>query len=186
MLEIDPNRTWKLLADRLETEKNPLHRAQLESIIHHMKGEALGDIDQILSTVSPKAVYYAYDNSGAPPRVFNGHSEIRGWYDNLLNTVSVNQEYRVERLVVDDYCIFTEGPSRVGVKGTILQLAGIQGVDPDGLYLGGGRTLVIWPFDPESGLLLGENIYSVGTAPLEKVATRKLQPEEIGHYLEAA
>jgi hypothetical protein len=185
MLEIDPHKTWWLLEERLKTEKNPLHRAHLETIVHHMKGEARGDIDQILSTVSPKAVYSAYDSSGNPPRIFTGLTEIRGWYDSLLDTVSVNQEYRVERLVVDDYCIFTEGPTSVGVKGSILQKAGIQGVDPDALYLGGGRTLVIWPFG-EDGLLLGENIYSVGSAPLEKVATRKLQPEQIGQYQEAA
>ena len=57
MLVIDPHKTWQTLAERLKTEKNPLHRSQLEKIIYHMKGEAAGDIDQILTTVSPQASY---------------------------------------------------------------------------------------------------------------------------------
>ena len=67
MLVIDPYKTWQTLAERLKTEKNPLHRRQLEKIIYHMKGEAAGDIDQILTTVSPKASYISYDNRDGPP-----------------------------------------------------------------------------------------------------------------------
>jgi hypothetical protein len=185
MLEIDPYKTWQLLDERLKTEKNPLHRVHIETIIHHFKGEARGDVDQIVSTLSPKSVYHVYDNSGAPPRVYNGIDGARQWYSELLGTVSADLEYRVENLIVDDYCIVTEGPTKVAIPGKVLVSAGIKVSEPDGFYLGGGRTIVIWPFDQE-GLLLGEKIYSVGTASLEKVATRKLRPDEIGHYPEAA
>jgi hypothetical protein len=186
MLEIDPYKTWQLLDERLKTEKNPLHRAHIETIIYHFKGEARGDVDQIVSTLSPKSCYHVYDHAGGGvPRVYNGIDGARQWYSELLGTISADLEYRVESLIVDDYSIVTEGPTKVAIPGKVLESAGIKVSEPDGLYLGGGRTIVIWPFD-QDGLILGEKIYSVGTASLEKVATRKLHPDEIGRYLEAA
>jgi hypothetical protein len=186
MIEIDPSRTWLLLEERLKTEKNPLHRAQLETIIHHQKGEALGDVDQIISTLSPKCIYHVYDNAGAPPRVYNGHEGARQWYRELLETISVDLEYRVERLVVDDHCVVTEGPTKVAIPGRVLERSGVKVSEPEALYLLQSQTIVIWPFDQENGLLLGEQIYRVGAAPLAQAGNRKLQPDEIGRYLEVA
>jgi hypothetical protein len=185
MLVIDPYKTWQTLAERLETEKNPLHRRQLEKIIAHMKGEAAGDIDQILTTVSPKASYISYDNPSGLPRVFKGHEGIRQFYNQMFDAVSVNLEFFVERLVVDDYCVVTEGATKSAMKGSVLAAMGIQVDDPNAYYLTEGRTLVVWPFD-QDGMILGENIFpGFGTAPTE-VATRKLRPDEIGTYGKAA
>jgi hypothetical protein len=185
MLVIDPYRTWLTLSERLKTERNPFHRAQLEKIIYHMKGEARGAVDQILTTVSPKATYISYDKPEGPPRVFTGHTEIREFYRQLLDTVSVDVEFFVERLVVDDYCVVTEGPSKSAMKGTTLHRLGVKVIEPDAFYLSEGRTLVLWPFD-QDGMILGEYIYRGASTPLAQVATRKLQPGEIGHYREAA
>ena len=184
MLVIDPYKTWQTLAERLETEKNPLHRRQLEKIIAHMKGEAAGDIDRILTTVSPKASYITYDTPGGP-RVFTGHDGIRQFYNQMFDAVSVNLEFFVQRLVVDDYCVVTEGATKSAMKGSMLAAMGIQVDDPNAYYLAEGRTLVVWPFD-QDGMILGENIFpGFGTAPAE-VARRKLRPDEIGTYGEAA
>lgn len=184
MLVIDPCKTWQTLAERLETEKNPLHRRQLEKIITHMKGEAAGDIDQILTTVSPKASYISYDGPGSP-RVFKGHEGIREFYNQMFDAVSINLEFFVERLVVDDYCVVTEGANKSAMKGSVLAAMGIEVDDPNAYYLAEGRTLVVWPFD-QDGMILGENIFrGFGTAPAE-VARRKLRPDEIGTYGEAA
>jgi hypothetical protein len=185
MLVIDPSRTWQTLAERLKTEKNPLHRHQLEQIIEHMKGEAAGSIDQILTTVSPQASYHSHDNPAGPPRVFKGHEGIRQFYNQMFDAVSVNLEYFVERLIVDDYCVVTEGASKSAIKGSSLARMGIPVDDPDALYLGVGRTVVVWPFDKD-GMILGEYIYPGGGTPPAEVAKRKLSPEEIGKYKTAA
>jgi SnoaL-like domain len=185
MLVIDPYRTWQTLAERLKTEDNPLHRRQLEKIIAHMKGEAAGDIDQILTTVSPKASYISYDNPGGPPRVFKGHDGIRQFYNQMFDAVSVNLEFFVDRLVVDDYCVVTEGVSKSAMKGSTLAAMGIEVDDPNARYLTQGRTLVVWPFD-QDGMILGENIYPGSSTALTEVAGRKLRPDEIGTYGEAA
>jgi hypothetical protein len=182
---IDPYKTWQTLAERLETEKNPLHRSQLEKIIYHMKGEAAGDIDQILTTVSPEATYISYDNREGPPRVYKGYDEIRKFYDQLLSAVSVNLEFVVDRLVVADYCIITEGATKTAMRGSTLVAMGIAVDDPAAYYLAQGRTLVVWPFD-KSGMILGEHIFPATATPLAEVAKRKLRRDEIGTYEEAA
>jgi hypothetical protein len=185
MLVIDPYKTWQTLAERLKTENNPLHRNQLEKIIYHMKGEAAGDIDRILTTVSPKASYISYDNREGPPRVFKGHGEIREFYNQMLAAISVNLEFFVERLVVDDYCVITEGINKSALRGSVLAAMGIDVDDPDAFYLTQGRTLVVWPFDKD-GMILGEHIFpAAGTSPTE-ASRRKLRPEEIGTYAQAA
>jgi hypothetical protein len=185
-MKIDPYRMWRMLEERIATETNPLHRRQLETIVKHMKGESMGDIDFILTTVSPDATYYHFNTPGAPPRVFHGHDGIRGFYDEMLATVSVNTEMCVERLVVDDYCVVTEGPMRSAVRGTALKAAGLEVDDLDAFYFSEGQALVVWPFDPESGLILGERIYTVPGMTLDETARQKLAPEEIGTYAKAA
>lgn len=184
MLVIDPHRTWLTLDERLKTETNPLHRAQLEKIIFHMKGEARGDVDQILTTVSPSATYISYDNPEGPPRVFKGHKGIREFYRQMLDAISVDLEFFVERLVVDDCCVVTEGVSKSALKGKMLEAAGIKDIDPNAFYLTQARTLVIWPFD-QNGMILGEYIYRGAATPLADAAKRKLLPAEIGHYRES-
>jgi hypothetical protein len=184
MLVIDPYRTWQTLAERLKTETNPLHRRQLEQIIKHMKGEAAGDVDEILTTVSPNATYISYDNPGGPRR-FEGHAGIRQFYHQMFEAVSVNLEFFVERLVVDDYCVVTEGANKSAMKGSVLAAMGIKIEDPEAFYLTRGRTLVVWPFDRD-GMILGEYIYpGFSTAPIE-AAQRKLLAEEIGTFEKAA
>jgi SnoaL-like domain len=185
MLVIDPERTWLTLAERLKTETNPLHRCQLEQIIEHMKGEAAGSIDRILTTVSPKASYHSHDNPAGPPRVFNGHEGIRQFYNQMFDAISVNLEFFVERLIVDDYCVVTEGVSKSAIKGSSLAAMGIPVDDPGALYLGEGRNVVVWPFDKDV-MILGEWIYPGGGTPAAEVARRKLRPEEIGKFKEAA
>lgn len=185
MLVIDPYKTWQTLAERLKTENNPLHRRQLEQIIEHMKGEAAGDIDRILTTVSPKATYISYDSPIGPPRTFEGYEGIRQFYDQMLSAVSVNLEFFVERLVVDDYCVVTEGISKSAMRGAALAAMGIPVDDPAAFYLTQGRTLVVWPFDQDL-MILGENIFPGAGTALADVARRKLRPEEIGTYEDAA
>ncbi len=185
MLVIDPYKTWQTLAERVKTESNPLHRRQLEKVIYHMKGEAKGDIDQILTTVSPKASYISYDNPDGPPRVFKGHAEIREFYHQMLDAIAVDLEFFVDRLVVDDYCIVTEGRNKSAMKGSTLLKMGIEVEDLKAHYLTEGRTLVVWPFDRDE-MILGEYIYRGASTPIAEVVKRKLRPEEIGRYREAA
>ena len=103
----------------------------------------------------------------------------------MLDAISVNLEFFVDRLVVDDYCVVTEGVSKSAMKGSTLAAMGIAVDDPDAHYLSQGRTLVVWPFDRD-GMILGEHIFPAAATPLAEAAKRKLRPEEIGTYQQAA
>jgi len=181
-MKIDPYRMWRLLEERIGKETNPLHRRQLETIVKHMKGEAMGDIDYILTTVSPDAVYVLYGLPGTPPQLFHGHDEIRGFYNAMLDAISVNQELCVDRVVVDDQCVVTEGVTRTALRGRTLAAAGVPVDEIDAYYYSEGRSLVIWPFDPVTGLLTGEQIYTATRMPFEESARQKLAAEDIGSY----
>lgn len=181
---IDPYKTWKTLEERMKTEKNPRLRAQLGCIVKHMKYEALGDIDGILTTLSDNAVYISYDNPDTAPRIFRGKAEIPNFYHQMLEAVSHNLEFFVDRLVVDDGCVITEGNSKSAMRGSVLAAMGFK-VDPDAFYLTEGRTLVVWPFD-ENGECLGEQIYRGFGKPLAGIENRKLGAGDIGTYHEAA
>src|SRR5262249_16850553 len=124
-MKIDPYRMWRLLEERIAQETNPLHRRQLETIGTHMKGEAMGDIDHILTTVAPDAVYILYGPPGTPPQSFHGHGEIRGFYNAMLDAISVNQELCVDRVLVEDNCVVTEGVTRTALRGKTLVAAGV-------------------------------------------------------------
>ncbi len=44
---------------------------------------------------------------------------------------------------------------------------------------------MVWPFDRDE-MILGEYIYRGASTPIAEVVKRKLRPEEIGRYEEAA
>ena len=43
-MKLDPNNTWKLVEERLESETDPTLRHNLELVLEHMKREAQADI----------------------------------------------------------------------------------------------------------------------------------------------
>ena len=59
-LVIDPNRTWAKVEERLAVETDPVLRRNLETVLEHMKAEAVGDIDGLLATLSDDVAYHAY------------------------------------------------------------------------------------------------------------------------------
>lgn len=50
---------------------------------------------------------------------------------------------------------------------------------PDAYYLYVTRMSVVWPVDPESGRLVGEETYYTGTDGFEGIADRKIGSEDI-------
>jgi hypothetical protein len=188
MPTIDPNLTWRLLEERLADEKNPRFRHQLETVILHMKSEAVGDRETVMSTLSPtSAKYLIYDNLGEPT-VMEGRPKILAWYEALPEVVDLNIEFKVEQVVVDDDVVITQGPLKRAIRGSALakQIPGGDVVDdPNTFYLANSHHLIVWPFASD-GLLVGEHIFRGYTQPPEEVAKQPLRPGEIGTYNPAA
>ena len=176
MAVIDPAVTWARVEERLATETDPTLLRNLETVLAHMKAEAAPDLDALMATVAENASYHAF---GAPDPLYSpqGKEAVRGFYTAFIASGAHRLELDVDRLVVDEDCIVTEGVMRIAYPGTIVQLLGHAVDDPDAYYLFEARMAVFWPID-EHGLVIGEDTYTGGDG-FAGIAQRKLAPGDI-------
>jgi hypothetical protein len=176
MTLIDPNRTWAKVEERLAAETDPTLRRNLETVLAHMKAEAVGDIDGLLATLSDDVAYHAYGN---PDPALNpvGKDGVRTFYENFIASGATKLQFELDRLVVDRRCILTEGVMRMAWPGRTLAARGIAVDDPDAYYLYEARMATLWPFD-ENGLIVGEDTYTGGDG-FAGIEDRKLTREQI-------
>lgn len=174
---MDPSKGYRAVEERLARTKDPRRRAILECLRDHLLAEALGDFDLLLSTLCADPHYHFWvDGSGfgEGPR---GLAAVHAHYTQLYEEGRSVLEYDIDRIVVDDDTIVTEGFFDQIFPGTVLQKRGVEIDDPDAAYAHRMRLLLVWPFD-EDAKLLGEDSYSNG-AMYAPENIRKLSPEEI-------
>jgi hypothetical protein len=176
---IDPNKTWVLVEERLATEKDPVLRRNLETVLAHMKAEAAGDLDGLLATLADGVVYHAYgaDEANNP----RGKAGVRKFYEDFIASGATRLELNIDRLVVDRSCILTEGVMRMAWPGATLIARGIPVDDPDAAYLYEARMATLWPMD-ENGMVLGEDTYTGGDG-FAGIAGRKLSPSDVAELV---
>jgi hypothetical protein len=171
---VDPTVTWRVVEARLADETNPRRRQLLTNLLAHMHAEAAADLDGLLATLAPDPQYHQW---GAVPRDDGpkGRAAVAGFYRDFLASGASNLEYDIERLVVDDDCIATDGVMRIVYPGPALRAAGRPVDDPDACYLYETRMSVFYPYDAD-GRLLGEDAY-VGHDGFATL--RRLEPAEL-------
>ncbi|MEB3982431.1 nuclear transport factor 2 family protein [Mycobacterium sp. 663a-19] len=160
---IDPTKTFRLLEERIAKTTNPRHLLMLERLLDHAKGEATLDLDRVMSTLAPNPRYVAW---GAPEDMSPvGREAVRNFYEGTI--VKGGQwclEFEMDRIVVDDDTVVTEGYFRSLYYGADAASRGFPVDDQDGFHLLTLRMLIVWPFDAE-GLIIGEETYSAVTTP---------------------
>ena len=160
---IDPTKTFRLLEQRIAETTNPRHLLMLNRVLQHAMGEAKPDLDLVMSTLCPDPRYIAW---GAPEDFSPvGRQAVRAFYDETI--VKGGQfclELDIDRIVVDDDTVVTEGNFRSISYGADAVKRGFPADDPAGFYLLQLRMLVVWPFDAE-GFIKGEESYSAITTP---------------------
>jgi hypothetical protein len=178
---IDPTLTWRVVEARLAAETDARRRALLANLLAHMHAEAAGDLDGLLATLAPDPQYHQW---GAVPTDAGpkGRAAVTSFYRDYIASGATNLEYDVERLVVDDDCIATDGVMRIVYPGRALQAAGRPVDDPDAHYLYETRMGVFYPYDSE-GRMLGEDTY-VGRDGFATL--RRLDPDELPAALRPA
>lgn len=171
---IDPTKTFRLLEERIAKTTNPRHLMMLKRLLDHAMGEAKRDLDLVMSTLSANPRYVAW---GAPADMSPvGRQPVRSFYEETI--VKGGQwfvELDMDRIVVDDDTVVTEGNFRSLYYGADAALRGFPVDDQDGFYLLTLRMLIVWPFDAE-GFIIGEETYSAVTTPdfLTKVETSEV------------
>ena len=180
-MKIDPNRTWKKVEERLKTEADPVLRANLETVLAHMKAEALGDLDGLMATITKgQPAYHAYGTDD-PLMNPSTREQVREFYTAFVASGAVKLELDVDRLVVDRDVVVTEGIMRMAYPGATLEFMGHDVDDAEAFYLYETRMCILWPMDDDA-LVIGEDSYT-GWDGFEGIATRKLAAEDMGEAI---
>ena len=181
---IDRTKMFTLLEERIAKTTNPRHLLMLNRVLQHAKGEAALDLDLVMSTLTAEPRYIAW---GAPADMSPvGRHAVRTFYEETI--VQGGQfflELDMDRIVVDDDTIVTEGNFRSLYYGADAAKRGFPVDDPEGFYVLSLRMLISWPFDAE-GFIIGEETYSAVTTPdfVNKVETSQV-PQELRDFVAA-
>jgi hypothetical protein len=194
-MKLDLKSNTRTLRERLRTETNPLLRRNIATVIRHIEGEIANQVDLTMSTMVPEPAIRSffssligrYDPKPASQSsrskkhesymAVEGGAAVRAMYDMVCDMRLVWTHFDVDRLVVDTHCIVQEGLFHVPTIGAGLKALGRTVEDEKALYLGIGHFVVIFPFDVNSGLLLGEDIY-VDPTTFDGAETRKIDPDD--------
>lgn len=104
---IDPDNTWRPLERRLAQTTDPRHRVVLTAVIEHMKAEAEPDLDRLMATLTDAPDYHFWhDGRDRGPKGTDG---VRRYYSDFVASGSDVLEFEIDRLVLDDHCLVTEG-----------------------------------------------------------------------------
>jgi len=181
---IDRTKMSRLIEERIAKTTNPRHLLMLKRLLDHTVGEATLDVDLVMSTLGTNPRYIAW---GAPPDLSPiGRDAVRTFYEETI--VKGGQwflEMDMDRIVVDDDTIVTEGYMRSLYYGADAASRGFPVDDQGGFYVLTLRMLIVWPFDAD-GFITGEETYSAVTTPdfLKKIETSEV-PQEFRDFIGA-
>ncbi|NDZ18958.1 hypothetical protein C7T35_21800 [Variovorax sp. WS11] len=170
---IDPNVTWVAVEQRLSVETDPVVRENLELVLAHMKYEAAGDIERVLTTICSRPKYRFYV-PGFTHIDGDTQEPLRQFYQKMLiGEGALRLEMRVERVLADRKAVSTEGVYRQAYLGRALLDKGIEVDDPDAYYAAECRMLLTWPRHETEPKLVGEEAW-VDRDMFEGIASRKI------------
>ncbi|QQG98245.1 nuclear transport factor 2 family protein [Mycobacteroides chelonae] len=174
MAVIDTERTWELVEKRLAATTNERHRVVLGAVLHHMRLERDADLDGLIDTLSANPNYHFWmDGQDFGPK---GRDGVRTYYEGLVQGRMSVMEFEMDRLLVDDNCVVTEGFLKQIYPGAVAQSMGFPIEDPGADYLLVFRQLVLWPVDAD-GFIEGEDSYHSGPVSITKLAPDELPQE---------
>ncbi|MFJ9363596.1 nuclear transport factor 2 family protein [Nocardia sp. NPDC101769] len=176
MAIVDPAKTWQLLEQRLAVTTNERHRQVLGIVIEHMKAEAVPDLDGLMRTLVAEPDYHFW-NAGQDvgPKGWDG---VHAYYSAFVDSKSNILEFELDRLLVDDDCVVTEGFLKQIYPGAYAAQIGIPVDDPARDYLITFRQLLLWPVDA-NGLIVGEDSYHSGPVEIRKLSFDELPREYV-------
>lgn len=179
-MKIDPKRTWKLVAERLEAETDPTLRGNLELVLAHMKAEAHADIEGVVETLTQRPRYRTHSDPHEDYLNPSGSRDaVRDFYDlTIVQTGAHRLEFDCDRVIVDRDSVFTEGVMRMVYPGATLVGMGIEIENADAYYVAETRMGIVWPVDHAENKLVGEETY-VGTDPFAGIAEREISLEDV-------
>jgi len=176
-MKIDPTITWRAVEEAWKKETNPLHKKLLGEVCTHMKTEVCGELEPLMGNLTDEPVYHMWGQG--PENGPKGREAVQGFYEGLIASGGTLFAFDVERIIVGDGGVITEGTLRNCYGGEMIAAMGItevngEPVDPNAKYGSEAHLLTVWP-NAGDGKLLGEDIF-FGTNSFENLV--KLAPED--------
>ena len=162
----DPDQSWGALERRMEIEQDPRRKLLLTQVRDHMRTEITGQLDGLMATLIDEPVYHfrglGFDMG---PK---GQANVHTFYKDMIAGGGNRFQFDIQRIVVDENSVVTEGVMRSVTRGEDLIASGVtevngEPVDASAQYLSENLILTVWPADAD-GRLVGEDIW-FGSTP---------------------
>ena len=122
MTTVDSRRNWALIDTLLEDETDSWRIQMLSQLKEHVQAECGGDLDALMDTLIDDPQFHNWSgNNDIGPK---GYDDLRSFYENLIASGSNRFEYAIERIIIGDDTLVTEGEIKVPFAGTMLKAMG--------------------------------------------------------------
>ena len=180
--QIDPRKNWALAEKLRAAERDPRRQQILDTLIQHAKAEAAADFDSLMETVAPNARYLSYVTDDPAMRAANspqGRDGVADYYRGIVASGCHWIEHDVERIVVGQDALTTEGELKIAYPGKVLGMMGVEVPDPEAHYLYQQRLLIVWEFDEDGRVLCEDSYAGAGGDGFEGIEARRIEPAQI-------
>ncbi|MFT7651296.1 MAG: hypothetical protein ACI9UU_000398 [Candidatus Azotimanducaceae bacterium] len=158
----DPHQSWAALRDKALVTENSLHRQLITEVGDHMEAEIQAQHDDLMATLTEHPIYHFW-RVGPENMVLDGRDAVATFYEQMF--ASNGQQFHVvlNKIMVDDSGVITEGQVRQVYQSKNLQAMGLsevngQALTSSDLWLSNAQLITVWPHDGH-GKLVGEDIY---------------------------
>ncbi|MBT7370206.1 MAG: hypothetical protein HN816_06125, partial [Gammaproteobacteria bacterium] len=129
---VDSRSGWRLIDELLESETDDWRRHMLNQLKEHVRAECGSDHTALLATLAANPQYHIW--SATEDTGPKGRAAVSGFYANLIASGSNQFEYAIERIIIGDDTLVTEGELYVPFSGESLQQMGMEDVEADKFY----------------------------------------------------
>lgn len=179
MNTLDSRLNWKLIDSLLEAEQNPWRIQMLGQLKQHMQAECGGALDELMATMIAEPIFHNW--SGTADSGAKGATALKTFYSGLISSGSNQFQYSIERIIIGDDTLVTEGKIQIPFSGEMLRAMGKTDAKENCFYATEGRTVTFWPFSAD-GKIIGEDIYST-TTDLKEAEEVTLNPYIFGESI---
>jgi hypothetical protein len=151
----------------LSQTDDPRHRYLLQSYLRHRYLESAGRWEEILEpSLTVDEPFYRFQLAGREPFTLQGKDQVAMLYGHWTSTDQCVFYVEDEQVAVGDHMVIGRGVGYQQTLGAELGVPGLDGVDPERMYLKKSQIMMLWPYDDRCRLL-GEDVWEFDTAEAE-------------------
>jgi hypothetical protein len=163
--------------DAIDAASDERVKHALQIVAEHVVAEVDGDIPRLLATLVSEPTYRFWGAGTNGRASLSGEAQVRGFYDALVGSGKNRLDYVLDRVVADASTVITEGVIHHVLDGKDLVGRVLTPVEAGHWYHVTYQSLIVWPIDPASGLITGEEVY-LGE---DHTVVREISPDELPH-----